>query len=206
MNDQELEVKFFVADLAAVEARLQALEARLLQPRVHEVNLRFDTPDGELSRQFRVLRLRQDEAARLTYKGPSEYQEGVRLRQEIEFTVGDFGAAQRFLEALGYRVALMYEKYRTTYELEGVHVTLDKMPYGTFIEIEGPDPASIRHVNEQLGLNWDHRVPESYTMLFERLRDTLDLSFTDLSFANFAGLDISMEAINVKPADKSGHG
>ena len=204
MNDQELEVKFFVADLAAVEARLQALEARLLQPRVHEVNLRFDTPDGELSRQFRVLRLRQDEAARLTYKGPSEYQEGVRLRQEIEFTVGDFGAAQRFLEALGYRVALMYEKYRTTYELEGVHVTLDKMPYGTFIEIEGPDPASIRHVNEQLGLDWDHRVPESYTMLFERLRDTLDLSFTDLSFANFSGLDISPEDLGIRLADTAG--
>lgn len=206
MRDQELEVKFFVADLTAVEGRLQALEARLLQPRVHEINLRFDTPDGELSRQFRVLRLRQDEAARLTYKGPSVYQEGVRARQEIEFTVGDFDAAQRFLEALGYRVALMYEKYRTTYELEGVHVTLDKMPYGNFIEIEGPDPTSIRRVNEQLGLEWEHRVPESYTMLFERLRDTLKLTFTDLSFANFAGLDISMDAINVKPADKVGHG
>jgi adenylate cyclase class 2 len=202
MRDQELEVKFFVADLAAVEGRLQALEARLLQPRVYEVNLRFDTPDGELSKQFRVLRLRQDDAARLTYKGPGEYQEGVRLRQEIEFTVSDFGAAQRLLEALGYRVALMYEKYRATYELEGVHITLDTMPYGTFIEIEGPDPASIRHINELLGLDWDQRVPESYTSLFERLRDSLGLPFTDLSFANFAGLDISMEAINVKPADK----
>jgi len=205
MTDQELEVKFFIADLEAVEERLQAFGARLLQPRVHEVNLRFDTPDGELSRQFRVLRLRQDDAARLTYKGPSEYQEGVRARQEIEFTVSDFGAAQRFLEALGYRVALMYEKYRTTFDLEGVHITLDKMPYGNFLEIEGPDPASIRRINEQLGLDWEKRVPESYTMLFERLRDTLELPFKDLSFANFAGLDISMDLVNVRPADKSGH-
>jgi len=205
MIDQELEVKFFIADLEAVERRLQALGARLLQPRLHEVNLRFDTPDGELSRQFRVLRLRQDDAARLTYKGPSEYQEGVRARQEIEFAVSDFGAAQRFLEALGYRVALMYEKYRTTYELEGVHITLDKMPYGNFVEIEGPDPASIRGINEQLGLDWEKRVPESYTMLFERLREALELPFKDLSFANFAGLDISMDVVDVIPADQSGH-
>jgi adenylate cyclase class 2 len=205
MIDQELEVKFFIADLEAVEGRLKALGARLLQPRLHEVNLRFDTPDGELSRQFRVLRLRQDDAARLTYKGPSEYREGVRARQEIEFTVSDFGAARRFLEALGYRVALLYEKYRTTYELEGVHITLDKMPYGSFVEIEGPDPASIRHVNEQLGLDWEKRVPESYTMLFKRLREALGLPFEDLSFANFADLEISMDVLNVRPADQSGH-
>jgi adenylate cyclase class 2 len=206
MKDQEIEVKFFIADLAAIEQRLQALGAQLLQPRVHEVNLRFDTPDGELSRQFQVLRLRQDDAARLTYKGPSSFQDGVRLRQEIEFTVGDFEAARRLLEALGYHVALMYEKFRTTYELEGVHITLDKMPYGNFIEIEGPDPASIRHINEQLGLDWEQRVPESYTMIFERLRGTLGLPFNDLSFANFAGLDISMDMIDVRPADLSGHG
>jgi hypothetical protein len=43
-------------------------------------------------------------------------------------------------------------------------------------------------------------------MLFERLRDTMELPFKDLSFANFAGLDISMDMIDVKPADKSGHG
>jgi adenylate cyclase class 2 len=202
MKDQELEVKFFITDLTAIEQRLQAVGARLLQPSLHEVNLRFDTQDGELSRQFRVLRLRKDDAARLTYKGPSTFQDGIRIRQEIEFTVSDFEAARRFLEALGYHVALMYEKYRTTYELEGVHITLDKMPYGNFIEIEGPDPASIRHVNEQLGLDWDQRVPESYTMLFDRLRDTLGLPFKDLSFANFAGLDITMDVIDVRPADK----
>jgi adenylate cyclase class 2 len=86
----------------------------------------------------------------------------VRLRQEIEFTVSDFEAARRFLEALGYHVALMYEKYRTTYDLEGVHITLDKMPYGNFIEIEGPDPASIRRINEQLGLDWEQRVPATH--------------------------------------------
>jgi len=201
MKDQELEVKFYVTNLAKIEGRLQSLGGHLLTPRQHEVNLRFDTPDGELSRQFRVLRLRQDDAARLTFKGPSEYQEGVRARQEIEFTVGDFDAARRLLEALGYRVALMYEKYRTTYELEDVHIALDEMPYGTFVEIEGPDPASIIQVHDRLGLDWERRVPESYTVLFDQLRNTLGLPFKDLSFANFTGWDISMERIEVLPAD-----
>ncbi len=90
MKDQELEIKYHVSSLERIEARLQALGGRLVQPRTYEVNLRFDTPDGEFARGMRVLRLRQDTEARLTYKGPSQMLEGARLRQEIEFTVGDF--------------------------------------------------------------------------------------------------------------------
>ena len=72
MNGQEIEAKFYINNLPKIEARLQQLEARLIQARVHEKNLRFDTPDQSLRREGRVLRLRQDDAARMTYKGPSE--------------------------------------------------------------------------------------------------------------------------------------
>jgi adenylate cyclase class 2 len=143
-SDQELEVKFYLPDLPALRARLETAGAQLVQPRVHEINLRFDTPSGDLTRSYRVLRLRQDTEARLTYKGPGELVDGVRSRQELEFTVSDFGTARHFLEALGYEVSVMYEKYRATYTLRGVLVTLDEMPYGYFAEIEGPDGASIR--------------------------------------------------------------
>jgi adenylate cyclase class 2 len=203
MSDQELEVKFYVSDLGGIEKRLRALGAHLMTARQHEINLRFDTPGGELAAGYRVLRLRQDDAARLTFKGPSQYDDGVRRRQEIEFVVSDFAAAQAFLEALGYIVSMMYEKYRTTYELDGVHITLDEMPYGTFIEIEGPDSASIRRVHKRMGLDWERRVPDSYAMLFERLRESLGFNFRDLSFANFDGLKISMESIHLEPADAS---
>ncbi len=201
MNNQELEVKFYIADLGKIERHLQALGGHLVTPRQHETNLRFDTPDGELAAGYRVVRLRQDDLARLTFKGPSQYDEGVRRRQEIEFVVSDFAAAQAFLEALGYIVSMLYEKYRTTYELDGVHITLDEMPYGTFIEIEGPDTASIRSVNTRLGLDWERRVPDSYTVLFEKLREAQGFIFRDLSFANFAELAISLDTIHVEPAD-----
>ena len=128
MKDQELEVKFYVKDLASVERRLVALEARLVQPRAHEINLRFDTPAGDLARGLQVLRLRQDTAARLTYKGPAQARDGVRVRQEIEFVVEDFETARAFLEALGYRVSMLYEKFRTVYDIDDVHVTLDELP------------------------------------------------------------------------------
>lgn len=176
---------------------MDSLDARLIQPRVHEVNLRFDTPSGDLTRGYRVLRLRQDTAARLTYKGPGELQDGVRSRQELEFTVSDFDAAQKFLEALGYEVSVMYEKYRTTYKLEGVLVTLDEMPYGSFAEIEGPDGASIQRAAVALGLDWEKRILDSYLVLFDNLRMRLGFTFRDLSFENFKGIDVSGEMLGL---------
>ena len=77
---QELEVKFYLDDLPTLEDRLRQIGARLVQKRVYESNLRFDTPDGELTRSYQVLRLRQDTAARLTYKGPGSTQDGVKAR------------------------------------------------------------------------------------------------------------------------------
>jgi predicted adenylyl cyclase CyaB len=104
MKDQELEIKYYVADLAAIDARLQSLGAVVEQVRTHELNLRFDTPGAELTNAMQVLRLRHDTADRLTFKGPMQIVDGIRLRQEIEFTVGDFRSARTFLEALGYKV------------------------------------------------------------------------------------------------------
>jgi adenylate cyclase class 2 len=201
MPDQELEVKYLVSDLAKLEQRLQTLGALQESPRTHEVNLRFDTPDGALEQGKQVLRLRQDQAIHLTYKGPASSQQGVRVRTEIEFGVDDFEKARRFLEALGYQVALMYEKYRTTYALEGVEILLDELPFGSFVEIEGSNPQVIRAVNDRLGLDWSKRAPESYIVIFETLKAGLELPFRDLSFENFSNLKITPAILDLHPAD-----
>jgi len=180
---------------------LLGLGAQEVQARTHEMNLRFDTPEGELTQKMQVLRLRQDTVARLTYKGPSESKDGVRVRQEIEFIVSDFHAAHRLLGELGFFVAMIYEKYRQVYDLDGVSVTLDEMPYGDFVEIEGPDTEGIRKVNNLLELDWDARIMESYVVLFNRINTELALGLRDLIFENFMGVDVSLEALNLKPAD-----
>jgi adenylate cyclase class 2 len=137
-DNQEQEAKFFLTRLPALEVRLKDAGARLKHARVFESNLRFDLPDGSLTRQRQVLRLRQDERIRLTYKGPMEAGREVSARTEIEVEVSSFDNTRVLLEALGYRVSVMYEKYRTTYDLGSCEVTLDEMPYGDFAEIEGP--------------------------------------------------------------------
>jgi adenylate cyclase, class 2 len=200
-DHQEIEVKFYLNSLAALETRLLALGAQVKQARVYEANIRFDTPGGDLTRASRVLRLRQDTAARLTYKGPGQTRDGVRVRQEIEFTVSDFAAARDFLEALGYEVSMMYEKYRATYQLGEVLVTLDEMPYGPFAEIEGPSPEAVKAASDKLGLDFAAGVAESYSVLFEHLRDVLGFQFRDLSFKNFTGTLVTPVNLGVSPAD-----
>ena len=200
-NLQELEIKLYLSNLSTFQHRVEELGAKLVEPRLHEINLRFDTPEGDLTRSAQVLRLRQDTAARLTYKGPGETVGGVHARKEIEFTVSDYQSAQLLLETLGYQISMMYEKFRTTYLLEGLQITLDEMPYGDFTEIEGSDPAAIRATARRLGVNWDARILESYTYLFDLLRKKLNLTFRDLSFENFSELNISPVDLGVTPAD-----
>jgi len=154
-----------------------------------------------LSNQARVLRLRQDEAIHLTYKGPGQITQGVLSRQEIEFKVSDFTAAKHFLEALGYEVIVSYEKYRQTYQLAEVLITVDEMPYGHFAEIEGLDPGQIRHVAELLQLNWNNRIIGSYLDIFRMLKSKMKLDFKDLNFENFQGLEIKPIDLNISPAD-----
>jgi adenylate cyclase, class 2 len=202
-TNQEIEVKFFVKKLDSLEQQLRALQAHLEQERVFEVNLRFDTADGDLTREFKALRLRQDTIARLTFKGPGTFKDGIRTRQELEFTVSDFEMARAFLEALGFSVSFIYEKYRTTYGIEGMHIALDELPYGNFIEIEGPDPAAIRVLSRRLGLDWNTSVADSYAVLFDKLRLNMGLGFRNLTFQNFAGVSISESSLGVRPADQA---
>jgi adenylate cyclase class 2 len=201
-NSQETEAKFYVTRLDRTIARLDELKAHRVQPRVLETNLRFDLPDGSLTSTGRVLRLRLDTQARLTYKGAGENKSGVLDRQEIEFIVEDDRKARQFLEALGYQKSMSYEKYRTTYELDDALIMLDELPYGTFVEIEGETVEQIRNISAKLGLNWNAAIPSSYTALFESLRRRMGLSFRDLSFENFGDLRPTSADLNVQPADE----
>src|SRR5687768_6143886 len=199
---QETDAKFYVQDLNKIKRQLDKLDARLIQERVLETNIRFDLPDARLRAEGRVLRLRRDTDVRLTYESASKNEQGVLSREEIEFVVEDFEKAKRFLEALGYQKLVYYEKYRTTYDLNQTLVMLDELPYGNFVEIEGEGIESIRALAGQLGLNLQAPVATSYHALFERVRKTLRLPFHDLSFASFADTQVHADHLGVRTADR----
>lgn len=197
MSDyQETEVKLGVDDLKAVAERLEATGATLHKQRLFERNVRYENADKTLTQQDIVVRLREDDRIRLTYKEPSEQtSDDAHTRFEAEVEVSDFDAMEVILGKLGYQPHLIYEKYRTTYELDGTEIVLDELPYGDFVEIEGTTDA-IRAVIDKLNLTDAARYETNYIGLFERVKQALDLTFNDLTFANFEGVDVPPEAFN----------
>jgi adenylate cyclase class 2 len=181
----EIEAKFAVPGLDPIRQHLLQLAARLTRPRLQETNLRFDFPDGRLQRAGQVLRLRKNHDTRLTFKAPGPAPE---QRVELEVEVDQAEATQKMLEALGFGVFFLYEKYRETFILEGVEVMLDELPFGAFVEIEGPDLERIRRVAERIGLPWEERLRLSYLSLFARLQQSHAWTFRDATFANFIGV------------------
>ena len=198
---QELEAKFYLRNLAVFPGRLQAAGAEIVRPRILETNLRFDTPDGDLNQQHQLLRLRKAHTATLTYKGAANLVGGASQRQEIETEVADFQAARALIEALGFQVSRIYEKYRTEYYLDGLLITLDELPFGDFIEIEGPGVAEIHAAADTLGLDWDANITDNYLMLLDRVTAFRELAFRDLTFENFRDLSISPADLGIRAAD-----
>ncbi|KXK15003.1 MAG: putative adenylate cyclase [Chloroflexi bacterium OLB15] len=98
------------------------------------------------------------------------------------------------LRKLGYKPYMVYEKYRTTYLLNNAEITLDELPVGTFVEIEG-DAEAIQTVRESAGLENARQMPSSYTTIFDRVKKRLGLHFADITFANFEGITIPETAL-----------
>ncbi|MBN1230822.1 MAG: class IV adenylate cyclase [Anaerolineales bacterium] len=199
---QETEVKFWVKRPEIMVQKIEVEGGVCVSPRTYEHNLRFDTPEKKLSAAYEVLRLREDREVRLTFKGACQTEDGVAVRQEIEFQVSDAKAARLFLENLGYEVIFVYEKYRTTYEFMGGEVVVDEIPMGgVFVEIEGNSPQVVRQIADALNLVWERRVPHNYQMIFEGIKQAYGLEIRDLVFENFTGLKIDYPRLEIYAAD-----
>ena len=200
-NNQEIEVKFLISNLPALHEKIGNLSAVELRPRVLEVNLRFDTPDRKLSERAQVLRLRQDDQAILTFKSPGQIVDGVISRTELEVVVSDFQSTRAILEALGFQVFMTYEKYRQNFKLNDLVASVDEMPYGNFIELEGTSPEHVRATAALLGLDWAQRINLSYTALLGLYNQNTGHTFQDISFEAFSGLSVLPDELGLAYAD-----
>lgn len=198
----EIESKFWVSDLARIEANLIAVGAVVVEIRAFESNIRFDTQDSSYTRDRKVVRLRKYHDNRLTYKGPGEIKEGALSRVEIETVVSDHENTRLILHALGFEERAVYEKYRAMYEYKGSLVTLDELPYGNFIEIEGTTPTNIAEIARILNLQPERAIPASYQGIFEQLRAKFGLNAENLTFEEVHSKDVDLKALGFQQADQ----
>ena len=94
---------------------------------------------GVLDGRAAVLRLRKsDRKTTLTYKEKMPTENDFKHQIEFETEVSDVDAMEHIIEKLGYRLSVVYEKHRKAWHLGNVEIVLDELPFGYFMEIEGP--------------------------------------------------------------------
>jgi len=163
----ECELKFRVsgpADHARLRAALRKLGYRL-EGTYDEENFRFVGP-GKATRRT-TLRLRVlDGGPRgvLTAKGEAHFVGGVKVREETEVDVADAHATLDLLAQLGFQVLVIYRKHRSVWKQGAVNVTLDRLDFGHFVEVEGP-LEEIPAVARGLGLDPARAVKDSYSIM-----------------------------------------
>lgn len=163
----EAELKFRL-DGPGDHARLRSAirkQGGKLEGSYEEENFRFEGR-GKVTRR-NTLRLRVlDGGPRgvLTAKGPAQFVASVKVREETEVVVEDGHAMLDLLQQLGFRVLVVYRKNRTVWKLGPASVTLDKLDFGYFCEVEGPLEA-VPAIARTLGLDPAKALKDSYSVL-----------------------------------------
>ena len=188
MQNLEIEVKFYLADIEGMRNKILKLGAKS-KGRLFETNIRYEDKNNSLIKKKSLLRLRQDEKTTFTLKSsPPVKSKDYKIVNELEVEVSDFATMDQILKTLGFHPEQKYEKWRETFILDQTLFCLDNMPYGDFLEIEGQEK-DIRYYASKFGLNWQKRIIFNYLAIFEIMRKNLNLDFNDLTFNNFETVD-----------------
>ncbi len=165
---REVELKAVAADPATLRGRLLAAGARELF-RGTLSDCRYDLPSRDLLAKDHVLRLRvsEDAAGRhavLDWKGPTGYDTGYKVRDEISTPCGDGAAMADILERMGYVVIREIDRDIETYEVAGASLRIERYPrMDVLVEVEGA-PEAIEAAITLAGLSRSdfssERLPE----------------------------------------------
>jgi adenylate cyclase class 2 len=193
MENLEIEVKFYLKDIENLRRCILELGGKS-KGRVFETNIRYEDDHNTLIQKKKLLRLRQDEKAKLTFKSSPTMDSGdFKVLNELEVEVDDPAVMGQILEQLGFHPEQRYEKWRETLLLDRTGLFLDRLPYGDFLEIEG-QPQEIKDCASRLALDWSRRILLNYLEVFEIMKEKLNLQIKNLTFKDFENIKTDMDA------------
>ena len=178
----EVEIKFRIHDLRALNRSLRQAGFRLETRRTHEFNTLYDLPDHALRNRGELLRLRHyGDQWVLTHKAKGKTGRH-KSRVEIETRVADGKKMHAILTSLGYEPSFRYEKFRAEWSDGRGHVVVDETPIGNLGEIEG-SPRWIDRVAKQLQIKRQDYITDTYAGLFFKWKHETGSPATDMTYA-----------------------
>ena len=183
-SSNETEIKFRIADLSALSAKLRQLGFVEITPRTHEMNVLFDLPGRPLRARGDILRIRKyGDSWVVTHKAKAANSDGPhKVRVETETKVDDGVKLEAILRAIQFEPVFRYEKFRAEWKGEHGHVVFDETPIGNFGEIEGPSEW-IDKVARDLGISPADYSTDTYAGLFYSWKERTGSSANEMTFA-----------------------
>ena len=154
---REVEIKSVVDDVALRRATVERAGGKLEFAGML-IDHRYADSEGSMLVSDNVLRLRVYDSDRgreghLDWKGPTLYENGYKVREELTTSVGDPDALAAMLSNLGYSVVMKIERRIWQYSLAGSTVRFEDYPrMDPLVEVEGP-AESIERAIEIIGLS-----------------------------------------------------
>ena len=153
---REVELKAVVDSMPARIANVERAGGRLtFRGRLEDC--RYDTVDRQLRGRDDVLRLRvyrddHNVRAELGWKGPTRYEDGYKVRDEVGARSPDADGLRYILEHMGFVITREIDREITQYELHGATVRFERYPrMDDLVEVEG-EPDAIERAIGAIGL------------------------------------------------------
>ncbi len=153
---REVELKAVVDDVAERRKKVEHAGAELsFEGKISD--RRYDFPTGDLSSRDEVLRTRTyvskgPTKTYLDWKGPTEFRDVYKVREEITTPVDDFASLEMILQKLGLQLAMEIDREIAQYQLGGATVRFEIYPrMDPLVEVEG-EPEGIEAAIEAIGI------------------------------------------------------
>jgi adenylate cyclase class 2 len=180
-SHNEIEIKFRVHDVPALNQRLRKSGLRLITRSTHEINTLYDLPGQVLRKRGELLRLRKYGTEWvLTHKAKGKVGRH-KTRVENETKLADGARMEAILHALGFAPTFRYEKFRTEWSDGKGHVVVDETPIGNFSEIEGPS-RWIDRTAQLLQVPRSDYITATYTEMFFQWKKQTNSPANEMTF------------------------
>lgn len=160
----EKEIKVSITDISKLVLQLKRHHAVIIGL-TKEKTFRYDTPDQNLAKSGLFLRLRSGFRNVITLKEKKQKDKKYKVRVETELEIGDLKNMSYILKRTGLSHIKIMEKYRINFKYKHTILSLDELPFGIFLEIEGPI-AKIKSVMKDFGFDSGEVILDTYWALF----------------------------------------
>ncbi len=148
-----------------------------------EVDDYFDFDDNRINEMRNAIRLRNNKV--LCLKEKENIHSEIKEVNEFETEINNDEVIRKIFSKIGLKVMKKKEKIRDKYKLRNCELCIDELPFGFFLEIEGPR-AEIITIAKKLGFNEDQFISDTYFQLYEKYCKKINIEFkkTNLVFKN----------------------